>query len=175
MHRAFLHLLQLDAEALRLANRINLRPLLARFFAIISRLGDGVFWYLLMAVLPLVYGREGMEATLLMTAAGVPCALLYGVLKRTARRARPFRTLESIHTTVPPLDEYSFPSGHTMHAFAFTWAALHGFPGLAVLLVPFALLVALSRMVLGLHYLSDVLVGALLGTLVATTAISVLA
>ena len=172
MNRAVTNLLRLDAELLRLANRINLRPVLGRFFARISRLGDGVAWYALMAILPLLYGAHGLATSLLMISAGVPCTLLYAALKKGARRPRPFITLEAIHTTVPPLDEFSFPSGHTMHAFAFTWTALHGVPGFAPLLVPFALLVALSRMVLGLHYLSDVLVGALLGSLVAAVAIA---
>ena len=65
--------------------------------------------------------------------------------------------------SVPPLDEFSFPSGHTLHAVSFTVVALAGISQLAWLLVPFTTLVAMSRVVLGLHYVSDVLVGALIG------------
>jgi membrane-associated phospholipid phosphatase len=58
---------------------------------------------------------------------------------------------------VAPLDEFSFPSGHTLHAVSFTIVALAYYPWLAPLLVPFTAGVALSRVVLGLHYPSDVL------------------
>ena len=72
---------------------------------------------------------------------------------------------------VAPLDEYSFPSGHTLHAVSFTLIAVHYYPKLAWLLLPFAVLVALSRVVLGLHYPSDVLAGALLGAGLALLAL----
>jgi undecaprenyl-diphosphatase len=57
---------------------------------------------------------------------------------------------------VAPLDEFSFPPD-TLHAVSFTIVALAYYPWLAPLLVPFTLGVALSRVVLGLHYPSDVL------------------
>jgi undecaprenyl-diphosphatase len=69
------------------------------------------------------------------------------------------------------LDRYSFPSGHTLHAVSFSLIALHYFPGLAWLLLPFTLLVALSRLVLGLHYPTDVLIATLLGGGLATTSL----
>ena len=72
---------------------------------------------------------------------------------------------------VPPLDEFSFPSGHTLHAVAFTAVACAWYPPLALLLVPFALLVAASRVVLGLHYPSDVLAAIAIGGALATGSI----
>ena len=67
----------------------------------------------------------------------------------------------------PPLDEFSFPSGHTLHAVAF-WVMLSAYyPGLSWPLGIFALLVALSRVILGMHYPSDVAVGASIGALSA--------
>jgi undecaprenyl-diphosphatase len=65
--------------------------------------------------------------------------------------------------TVAPLDKFSFPSGHTLHAVAFTTLAWHYHPLLGMALMPFTCVVALSRIVLGLHYPSDVLAGALIG------------
>src|ERR1035438_6767906 len=69
--------------------------------------------------------------------------------------------------TATTVNAFSFPSGHTLHAMAFTVVAVSDFPALASLLVPFTLLVALSRVVLGLHYPSDVLAGAAIGAGVA--------
>ena len=71
-----------------------------------------------------------------------------------------------------PLDRYSFPSGHTLHAVSFTVLATAYFPALGWVLVPFASLVAASRVVLGLHYPTDVLAGALLGTMLAGGALA---
>ena len=70
-----------------------------------------------------------------------------------------------------PLDEFSFPSGHTLHAVAFTLVALTYYPLLAWLLIPFSASVAASRVVLGLHYPSDVLAATVIGSALAGVAL----
>jgi len=150
-----------------LVNRASRRRAVAPLFRFISRLGDGVFWYALMAVLPLLYGREGVRVALLMGVVGVIDLLLYRWCKRAVCRERPFVSLVPIHLAAAPLDRYSFPSGHTLHAVGFSVTAAAFFPELAPLLYPFAGLVALSRPLLGLHYPSDVLVAACVGYAVA--------
>jgi undecaprenyl-diphosphatase len=87
------------------------------------------------------------------------------LLKRTFVRERPFIRHAGISLAQTPLDRYSFPSGHTLHAVAFAWQACAAFPELSFALVPLALAIAASRVVLGLHYPTDVLVGALLGAI----------
>lgn len=136
-------------------------------FSLISWLGDGKFWYALMAALPLLYGRAGLDAALRMAAAGLAGVALYKLIKSGTHRSRPYVVNRTINLGATPLDRYSFPSGHTLHAVAFTTVAVSCFPPLAWLLVPFALLVALSRVILGLHYPTDVGVGALIGLLLA--------
>jgi undecaprenyl-diphosphatase len=71
------------------------------------------------------------------------------------------------------LDQYSFPSGHTLHAVNFTLICSAYLPELALPLAWFTAMVAVSRPVLGLHYPSDVLAGAAIGTLVAAVALQV--
>ena len=154
-----------------LANAVCRRRVLRGLFRVVSRLGDGVVWYALMAAMPLFFGlsqwQQGLRVSAQMLCAGVFGLVLYKFLKRRLVRERPFIGLIGIECAMPPLDRYSFPSGHTLHAVLFTAIAIRHVPELAVLLVPFALMVAASRVVLGLHYPSDVLAGATLGALVA--------
>ncbi|WP_182336392.1 phosphatase PAP2 family protein [Stenotrophomonas acidaminiphila] len=150
-------LLARETRWCRRANHYCRRRRIRTLFAVISRLGDGVFWYLLMAALVLADGMDGLRASAHMAATGVVALTLYKVLKRWTRRPRPFAADLRIRAWVAPLDEYSFPSGHTLHAVSFSVVALAYYPWLAPLLLPFTAGVALSRVVLGLHYPSDVL------------------
>ena len=136
-----------------------------RVFAAISRAGDGVAWYLLMAAMVLVDGFDGLRASAHMAATGVIALLLYKALKHWTRRPRPFAADVRIHAWIAPLDEFSFPSGHTLHAVSFTIVALAYYPQLAWLRVPFTSMIALSRVVLGLHWPSDVLAAIAIGTM----------
>lgn len=154
---------RLDVQLCRIANRAAHRSLVLRFFQVVSRLGDGIFWYALTATLPWLLGDRGLRAALHMLLAGGLGLLLYRQLKERLVRERPFVRLAGIECFMAPLDRYSFPSGHTLHAVAFTFIACSYVPWLAVLLVPFAAAVAMSRVVLGLHYPSDVVAGAAMG------------
>ena len=147
------------------ANRAAERPAIRLCFAAVSRLGDGVFWYVLMAAMVVVDGRDGLLASAHLAATGVAALTLYRWLKRWTRRPRPFAADGRIRAWVAPLDEFSFPSGHTLHAVSFTIVALAWYPQLAWLLLPFTAMVALSRVVLGLHYPSDVLAATAIGGL----------
>ncbi len=157
-----------DRDASLACNRANQR-VVGSVFAVASRLGDGWFWFALMAVLPLVEGPTGARTTLAMLATGAVATALYKLMKLVIHRPRPCDADPAVRLTVPPLDRFSFPSGHTLHAVSFTVLVCGSHPGLVWLLAPFAALVALSRLVLGLHYLSDVLVGAVLGAALGTT------
>jgi undecaprenyl-diphosphatase len=148
-------------------NRASEQLILERLFAGVSRLGDGVFWYTLMLSLPLLLGAEALPVVGRMAVTGGLCLLLYKCLKSKTIRPRPCDCNGAIRTTVPPLDQYSFPSGHTLHAVGFSVIVVSYYPSLSWLVLPFTLLVALSRLVLGLHYPSDVLAGVLLGGSIA--------
>lgn len=149
------------------ANALCGRVAIRYFFSLISRLGDGVFWYALMTGLLLFGGYDGMLAASHLAAIGLVSLTLYKLLKRATRRPRPCASDLRIRAWVAPLDEFSFPSGHTLHAVAFTIVTLSYFPALAWLLIPFAASVAVSRVVLGLHYPSDVLAATGIGSTLA--------
>ena len=106
-----------------------------------------------------------------MVIAGVLGLLIYKWIKLLTERARPFTVSENISLGTAPLDKYSFPSGHTLHAVSFSLIALHDYPVLAWLLIPLTFLIALSRVVLGLHYPTDVLAGVSIGTALATSVV----
>lgn len=151
----------------------HLKPV-SLFFAVISRLGNGVFWYVLMLMLPLIYGTAAMPAVMHMLFAAWVCLLIYRKLKNTTARVRPYHFNHNILQNVAALDQFSFPSGHTLHAVSFSIILLNYYPEWALLVVPFSTLVALSRVILGLHYPSDVLMGAGLGVAVGLGSIALL-
>ncbi|SMO49114.1 undecaprenyl-diphosphatase [Melghirimyces algeriensis] len=79
-------------------------------------------------------------------------------------RLRPYLQLSELRTFPDSLQDYSFPSGHTTAAFSIVVVWILHEPWLSCILLPPALLVGLSRIYLGLHYPTDVAVGAWLGT-----------
>jgi len=142
------------------------------FFGAVSRLGDGVVWYSLMALMALTQGPYGLRAASVMAITGLTGVGLYKLLKYRLNRERPFISYpDTISMTTRPLDRYSFPSGHTLHAVLFTIIAVAWFPALAAVLVPLAVLIGLSRVILGLHYPTDVIVGAVIGWSLAEIAL----
>lgn len=142
-------------------------------FRAASRLGDGVFWYALMGVLLAGYGYTALPAVLHMIVAGLAGTLIYKWLKGATERPRPYQACPRICCLTAPLDRFSFPSGHTLHAVVFSMVVTAYYPALGWLVWPFTLFVAASRLVLGLHYPSDVAIGALLGAGIAALTLAV--
>ena len=161
-----------DRAASRQCNRIN-HHRLGEAFALVSRLGDGWVWFALTAALPLIHGDPAWVVSLVMLGTGALATVIYKAIKQSTHRLRPCESTPDLILTVAPLDRFSFPSGHTLHAVCFTIIACSAFPGWSWVLVPFTVLVGLSRLVLGLHYLSDVLVGALIGGTLGSAAVLV--
>jgi undecaprenyl-diphosphatase len=82
-------------------------------------------------------------------------------------RIRPYLVDPSVIALIPaPLTEHSFPSGHTATAFAAAVVLVYGSPGIGLLALLAAALVGFGRMATGVHYPTDVLAGALLGSVI---------
>lgn len=164
--RVALSFTRFDAAELRFCrylNRSSRSSAVRQAFRAISWLGDGWVWYALLAALPAVDGIDGLRASLHAAATAAVCLALYKLIKSRAVRERPYITHSAIECASAPLDRYSFPSGHTLHAVCFTLLLTSYYPELTAALVTLTTLIALSRVVLGLHYPTDVAAGATLG------------
>jgi undecaprenyl-diphosphatase len=137
-----------------------------RFLRFYTRLGDGYVWVLVLVFLYLFYGKE---ALLLAIEHVIPAILvslaLYWVIKLSVRRRRPFELLESVAADVPPLDKFSFPSGHTMNNLAVGFTVFADAPGIGWIMIFMPLTWGLLRVYYGVHWLSDVIGGVCLGFL----------
>jgi len=135
-----------------------------------TRGGDGWLWYAIGIVIALVGGTNRFRA---LGAAVVAVSLgtaLQLALKRACGRKRPSALAPHCWTTLLPPDKFSFPSGHTITAFAMASSLGVFYPGVLPGLLFCAASVGLSRILLGMHFLSDVLAGAVLGTALGYTA-----
>jgi len=125
---------------------------------------------------PLIFGGVGLaekdgytfDTGMMVGVSEVSAYVIYYVLKNVViKRDRPYVTLSDVHTMhLDTADKYSMPSGHTTAAFAIATALTLRYPKPYVYIPAYvwAAFVGYGRIYLGLHYPSDVLAGAVLGT-----------
>jgi undecaprenyl-diphosphatase len=130
-----------------------------------TRLGDGWAW-LAVACLLAAGGRAYHRTLAVAAIAGALASIVFTVLKRRIRRPRPCDLAQHPVFQVLPPDRFSFPSGHTINAFAITTVLALQWPLFSPALALLAAGIGASRVLLGLHYVSDVLAGAVLGILI---------
>ena len=149
--------------------------LLVRCARCISKSGDGHLYLLLGGILAWLGQTSDQEWSLL------GCLLLafalerpiYLVLKNLFRRDRPPVTLRTPSYVIPS-DRFSLPSGHTSAAFLVATSLGHFYPALTPLLLCWATLIGMARVILGVHFPTDTLIGALMGTSLAITSMEML-
>jgi undecaprenyl-diphosphatase len=130
----------------------------------VTRLGDGWLWYALGLILLVFGGPDRFIAIGAATTAAAMGIYLFKTIKTKSRRKRPCEIEPHCWASVLPPDKYSFPSGHTITAFAIALPIGIFYPELQGGLFAAALLIASSRILLGMHFLSDVIAGSIIGS-----------
>lgn len=166
MHRTLLairRLAELDTRIFLGINAVHDRLRLRRVSRIVSWTGDGYCYALMALVLPVMMapGERWLVAGLVGFLIELPA---YWLLKNAFRRRRPFAVVKALPPMLKPSDEFSFPSGHTTAAFMVACITAFHFPALALLMYAWATAIGLSRVVLKVHFVSDIMAGMAIGT-----------
>jgi undecaprenyl-diphosphatase len=159
--------IEFDLRCARALHRGASRPHLMRTLSLASHLGEAPFWLLVPIVMSWLDPVDGFRNAMWFVELGALNLLIYWGIKRATRRERPFRRCADIRECVRASDQFSFPSGHAVHAVSFAVLLTVLYPSLAPALWTFALVVSASRVVLGVHYPSDVIAGAAIGAVTA--------
>ncbi len=148
--------------------------MLAKTARLISRTGDGYLQIALPTSLALIAGEAGQNlllATLLAFLIQLP---IYWVLKNSFQRRRPPDAIPAFCSSITASDKFSFPSGHTAAATLLASLVYLYFGAVAIPLMVWAALVGASRVILGVHFPTDILAGATLGTSIALISYSLI-
>ena len=140
----------------------------------ISRTGDGPFYAILgltLVLLEIQYGMNLVESALMAFAIELPVYLL---VKNSIKRNRPHDAIQGFKAFLKPSDKFSFPSGHTAGAFLMATLISHYYPDFAPFAFLMAVLIGCSRVLLGVHFPTDILAGMILGVSTAMISLNIL-
>lgn len=158
-------LARLDADLTRRLRVAEKPGMLRTAAAVLAHSGDSWFWLAGLFLLGLLGDDFWRQRAILMAGSILATALLVFAIKNLVRRRRPAGEWGAIYRNTDP---HSFPSGHAARAALLAVLAVGTGPvWWAVLLVIWAPLVALARAAMGVHYMSDVMAGMLLGAAAA--------
>ena len=147
----------------------NLRgPVLDPVMTAITHLGDGGIFWIIMTVLMLCIPKTRKTGLACAVSMILGLILTNLALKNLVARVRPYELIQGLTILIPKPHDWSFPSGHTTNAFAAAWVMFTMLPrkyGVPALIL--AILIAFSRMYVGVHYPTDVLGGVIVGCLSA--------
>lgn len=157
-------LYEIDCQLFRNINKHYPHKLLNSFFKTITHVGGATFT-ISITLLFLFLSSSTLQLTAIASAISLTISHLpVAFIKKVFPRNRPYVVLDEIHVLAKPLRDHSFPSGHTTAIFSVIIPFILLTPSLGILLLPLGGFVGLSRIFLGLHYPSDVVVGCVLGS-----------
>ena len=152
-----------DMRLMRRVHRWRAPRWLRRWILLVTRMGDGWVWYALGIIILFVGGENRFLAVGSGMSAALAGVLVFRQLKLVSKRPRPYQVEPHCWAMITPQDRFSFPSGHSMTAFSVMVSVGHFYPDLLLPLLVLALSIAASRIILGMHYLTDVVAGAAIG------------
>lgn len=132
------------------------------FFKLMSSMGDGYWWAILGIVVWYFSDFNSDWLKMCLTAFAIEL-ICYKLIKHFTTRRRPYQRYQAVEKLVEPIDTYSFPSGHTAAATVAAMIFSYAFFWIIPIAVIIVMLIGFSRIYLGVHYLSDVIIGFLLG------------
>lgn len=145
-----------------------------RLVRMVSRSGDGYFQVILPLFLFTILPADDNIFCYLVIGAFIGERIIYWVLKNTLKRRRPPEVIPYFTSVVTASDRFSFPSGHTMAAFLLSGLCYFYFGSIALPLYFWASAVGASRVLLGVHFPSDIFAGATIGTIIASYSVSLI-
>src|SRR5262249_11418925 len=152
-----------DHRLIRRLNRWRAPRWIRYWMLAATHLGDDWIWYST-AILLVFFDSPQRFATISSTTlATVVNIFIFKALKRLSQHPHPCQIEPHCWSKVLPPDKFSFPSNHTMTACSMALVLTYFYPHLEVPLIFLTLSIALSRIVLNMHFLSDVLAGIILG------------
>lgn len=154
----------LECQLFKNINKYFHRKNLHAFLHTITHCG-GITFNVTALFLVFFFGSTALQIVALTSAISITISFIpVAICKKLYPRKRPYLVLDETNVVEKALKDYSFPSGHTTAIFSSVIPFVLFLPILSIVLIPLALAVGVSRIYLGLHYPTDVLVGLLLGS-----------
>lgn len=168
MHPILQSIHNLDLKTFDWCLKLRYRDVTVRVARISSYSANGPF-YVLAGAIFIAYGHWALVQILI--SGFIAERGFYFLFKAYFKRNRPPQAIPGYRSVIEPSDQFSFPSGHTSAAFLVCWAIVFVYPSSVWLMLPWATSVGISRVILGVHFPTDTLAGAALGSCICLTMI----